>query len=105
MTRKRTSGPAAPARTAFANAVRQVVRTIPAGSAMTYRQVAEMAGRPRAWRAVGNILSNNYDPDIPCHRVVRSDGRSGGYNRGCAEKLRRLRREGAAARDGRVAVR
>ncbi len=61
---------------------------------MTYKEVAERAGRPRAWRAVGNILNKNYDPAVPCHRVVGSGGRLGGYNRGPAKKLRLLLSEG-----------
>lgn len=60
---------------------------------MTYKEVAERAGSPRAFRAVGNILNTNYDPDIPCHRVVRSDGTPGGYNRGEALKVRKLQDE------------
>ena len=48
---------------------------------MTYK-VAEKAGNLRAYRAVGNILHQNYNPQIPCHRVIRSDGSIGGYNRG-----------------------
>jgi len=62
---------------------------------MTYEEVAEAAGRPGAYRAVGNILNTNYDPKIPCHRVVRSDGKTGGYNRGAEKKIERLRDEGA----------
>lgn len=53
---------------------------------MTYKQVAVKAGRPGASRAVGNILGTNYDPKIPCHRVLRSDGKMGGYNRGGAKR-------------------
>lgn len=74
----------------FADKVRVVVRGIPKGETRTYKQVAKAAGSPQACRAVGNILNKNYDPDIPCHRVVRSDGRAGGYNRGAAEKRRLL---------------
>jgi len=57
---------------------------------MTYGEVAEAAGCPGAARAVGNIMSRNYEPDIPCHRVVRSDGKLGNYNRGGEEGKRRL---------------
>jgi O-6-methylguanine DNA methyltransferase len=53
---------------------------------MTYKEVAALAGNPRAARAVGAIMRTNYNPDIPCHRVVRSDGGMGGYNRGGADK-------------------
>ncbi|MDR3558272.1 MAG: MGMT family protein [Candidatus Pacebacteria bacterium] len=48
---------------------------------------------PRAFRAVGNILNKNYDPTIPCHRVVRSDGTLGGYNRGAKKKMEMLKEE------------
>lgn len=66
----------------FGQRVFVVVRKIPRGKTMTYAQVARAAGSPHAYRAVGNILSQNYDPKIPCHRVVRADGKMGGYNRG-----------------------
>ena len=62
---------------------------------MTYKEVAKMAGRPSAYRAVGNILSRNFDSHIPCYRVVRSDGKIGGYNRGAKLKLKILREEAA----------
>lgn len=70
----------------FADNVYMVVRGIPKGTTMTYKQVAAAAGSPKAFRAVGNILNKNYDPAIPCHRVVRSDGQPGGYNRGVKRK-------------------
>ncbi len=82
--------------TSFRERVFAVVTKIPEGRTLTYAQVAAAAGSPRAYRAVGNILHTNYDPAIPCHRVVRADGTPGGYNRGAAPKLRRLRREGAS---------
>ena len=66
----------------FTDLVYEFVRRIPRGQTRTYKEVAEAIGRPKAFRAVGNILSKNYDPAIPCHRVVRSDGKLGGYNRG-----------------------
>jgi len=59
---------------------------------MTYKQVATKAGNPRAARAVGSIMRANYDPDIPCHRVIRSDGSIGGYNRGGSRQKERLLR-------------
>lgn len=74
----------------FADAVREVVRQIPKGQTATYGTVAAMAGRPGAARAVGTIMKNNYDPTVPCHRVVRSDGRIGEYNRGGEAKKRAL---------------
>lgn len=73
--------------------VLNVVAKIPKGKTMTYKEVARMAGRPKAFRAVGNILNKNYDPAIPCHRVVRADGTIGGYNRGTKKKKTLLARE------------
>ena len=78
----------------FKEKVNSVVRRIPRGKTMTYLQVARAAGSPRAFRAVGNILNKNYDPAIPCHRVVRSDGTIGGYNRGTDKKMEILKKEG-----------
>ncbi len=79
----------------FKEKVYGVVRKIKRGKTLTYKEVAKRAGRPKAFRAVGNILNQNYDPKIPCHRVVRSDGKIGGYNRGRNNKLRLLIKEGA----------
>lgn len=78
----------------FRDKVMAVVSKIPRGKVLTYQQVAKKAGNVRAFRAVGNIISKNFDPNIPCHRVIRSDGKIGGYNRGAAAKLRILKSEG-----------
>ena len=79
--------------TQFQARVFAVVRKIPKGKTMTYKQVAIEIGQPRAYRAVGNALNKNYDQTIPCHRVVRSDGDPGGYNRGREKKQRILEEE------------
>lgn len=79
----------------FRDAVFSVVKKIPKGKTMTYKEVAIASGHPRSYRAVGNILNTNYDPKIPCHRVIRSDGKTGGYNRGASQKARILTEEGA----------
>lgn len=71
-----------------------MVKKIPVGKTLTYKQVAQKAGQPKAWRAVGNILKRNYNPAIPCHRVIRSDGKLGGYNRGLKKKKQLLADEG-----------
>lgn len=70
----------------FSESVYEVVRHIPRGKTLTYKEVSMRAGNPRAYRAVGNILNKNFDPTIPCHRVIRSDGKTGGYNRGAERK-------------------
>jgi O-6-methylguanine DNA methyltransferase len=79
----------------FSKKVYAVVSKIPKGKVMTYGEVAKKAGKPGAARAVGMFMANNYDPKIPCHRVVRGDGKVGNYNRGGADrKLEILREEG-----------
>lgn len=80
----------------FTERVRNVVRKIPKGETRTYKEVAAAAGSPGAARAVGTIMAHNYVPDVPCHRVVRSDGGLGGYNRGgVTQKKALLEKEGA----------
>lgn len=64
----------------FAPRVLAVVRRIPPGRVATYGDVAAMAGRPRAARAVGNIMRSCRRQDIPCHRVIAAGGRIGGYS-------------------------
>ncbi|MEK7480800.1 MAG: MGMT family protein [Patescibacteria group bacterium] len=81
----------------FKQNVLSIVSRIPKGATMTSHEVARVAGSPKAYRAVGNILNKNYDPAIPCHRVVRSDGTLGGYNRGIAQKRKLLQDEGASS--------
>lgn len=81
--------------TLFQRKIHEVVSKIPEGQTLTYKQVAILAGRPSAFRAVGNILNKNYDPKIFCHRVIRSDGQPGGYNRGKENKIRLLKKERA----------
>lgn len=79
----------------FREKVLLVVSRIPEGHTLSYKQVAEMAGSPRAYRAVGSIMKSNYNESIPCHRVVKSSGQLGQYNRGAARKRSRLIAEGA----------
>lgn len=76
--------------TLFQEQIRDVVRNIPAGETMSYKDVAEATGRPRAFRAVATTMANNFDPTVPCHRVIKSDGSLGGYNRGGVEVKKHL---------------
>ncbi len=78
----------------FTEKVRAVVKRIPKGKVLTYKQVARLAGRPLAYRAVGNIMNKNYDKNVPCHRVIKSDGTIGGYRLGGKLKEKILRSEG-----------
>jgi len=65
---------------------------IPKGKITTYSEIAKKIGSPKAARAVGNALSKNpFAPDVPCHRVIRKDGKLGGYSKGIKEKLKLLK--------------
>ena len=77
----------------FKEKVLDIVSKIPKGKVLTYKEVASKVGSSKAFRAVGNILNKNYDPQIPCHRVIRSDGKTGGYNRGSDLKKEILEKE------------
>ena len=65
---------------AFRRRVLSVVKRVPVGRVTTYGDVARLAGRPRAARAVGNILRDARQSDLPYHRVVAAGGRLGGYS-------------------------
>ena len=80
--------------TAFARRVLSAVRRIPAGRLATYGDIAELAGSPRAHRAVGSILRECRDPSTPCHRVVAAGGALGGFGRNLQLKRELLRAEG-----------
>lgn len=88
-------------RGAFTLAVLQALRTIPAGTTTTYGALAELAGRPKAGRAVGQAVGSNPVPIIvPCHRVVASNGSLGGFSAGLDRKRALLDHEGMPALAG-----
>ena len=67
--------------TSFQLKVWNYLKKIPKGKVKTYLEVAKAIGKPRSFRAVANALGRNpYSPEIPCHRVIRSDGKIGGYS-------------------------
>lgn len=80
----------------FREKVLDIVRDIKPGQTLSYQDVARLAGSPKAYRAVGSIMRANFDPNIPCHRVIRSSGQVGQYNRpgGSDAKRQRLIGEG-----------
>lgn len=81
--------------TAFENKVLKTVTKIPRRKVTTYKLLAKAIGQATAVRAVANALSKNpWLVKIPCHRVVRSDGRLGGYRLGLKKKLLLLKKEG-----------
>ncbi|MEW6481741.1 MAG: MGMT family protein [bacterium] len=92
--------------TPFQKRVYKAVLSIPKGETRTYEWVAQRIGNPKAARAVGNALSKNPCPIIiPCHRIIRKNGKLGGYIRGKEEKMALLKKEEApVAQYGRAAV-
>jgi methylated-DNA-[protein]-cysteine S-methyltransferase len=98
VTRKST-----PASSRFADRVLAVVSRIPQGRVATYGDVARMAGRPAAARAVGQILRQASRPGLPYHRVVSAGGQLGGYGGAVGLKAALLRAEGVIVRGKRIA--
>ncbi len=87
----------------FQSRVLKLVAMIPRGKVTTYKELAMALSRPRACRAVGNALARNPNPvKIPCHRVVRSDGKIGGYKLGARRKMKLLLEEGIKIEKSRV---
>lgn len=86
----------------FKNKAYQIVRKIPKGEVSTYKKVAKKSGFPKAWRVVGNILNKNRDIKVPCHRVVRSNGKIGGYRNGSRKKIKLLKKEGIKIKHGKI---
>jgi O-6-methylguanine DNA methyltransferase len=86
----------------FSTRVLSVVRRIPPGQVASYGDVARLAGRPGAARAVGNIMKGCDRPDVPCHRVIAAGGRLGGYGGSEALKRSLLVAEGVVVSGSRV---
>lgn len=90
----------------FSEKIIKIVEKIPRGEVLTYKEVAKRAGNSKAARAAGNILNSYYRlcvkkgaKTIPCHRVVRSDGKPGGYVLGEKNKISLLKKEVRASSD------
>ena len=83
----------------FTQKVLSVVANIPKGKTLSYQDVAKRAGSPHAYRAVGSIMRKNKDKNIPCHRVICSDGSVGKFNRGVHIKKKLLQQEGACSKN------
>ena len=83
--------------TKFQLKVWKYLKTIPKGKVKTYKQVAIAIKSPKSARAVANACAKNpYAPKIPCHRVIRADGKLGGYSAkgGLKTKIKLLKKEG-----------
>lgn len=89
--------------TKFQEKVWRLIEKIPPGRVSTYQEVARALGMPGASRAVGGALHRNpRAPVVPCHRIVKSDGRLGGYAGGLDKKTYLLEKEGIKVQDERI---
>lgn len=92
-------------KTEFERKVLVATFKIPKGKMSTYKRIAEKVGRPRAYRAVATALRKNpLHPIVPCHRVVRSDGRFGGEEKRAETRRELLEKEGIPVKNGRVNI-
>lgn len=89
-------------RTEFSARVLAAVRRIPRGRVATYGDIAALAGRPRAHRAVGTVMRTCADTTVPCHRVVGAAGALGGFGGFEQVKRERLRAEGLGVEGSRI---
>ncbi len=85
----------------FCERIWDVIKSVPKGKVTTYMIIANHIGS-KAYRAVGNACNRNRSSDVPCHRVVRSDGKLGGFNRGSLLKAKILRSEGIDIKNGKI---
>jgi methylated-DNA-[protein]-cysteine S-methyltransferase len=88
--------------TEFHERIYAKLRMVPKGKVTTYKELAR-AVHSKAYRAVGTAMNKNpYAPKVPCHRVVNSDGRVGGFASGTKKKIAMLRKEGVKIKDSRI---
>jgi len=89
--------------TSFQSQCYEVLKKVPSGKVITYSGLAEMVGRPKALRAVGNAMNKNpFAPQVPCHRVVKSNGDLGGFGGGSRLKIKRLQEEGIIVSNNKI---
>lgn len=89
--------------TQFENNCYQALKTIPAGKVISYKALAQLSGHPNAYRAVGSAMNKNpFAPKVPCHRVVSSDGKIGGFAKGIKYKIQLLKDEGVLVKNGKI---
>lgn len=79
-----------------------ILRRVPQGKVTTYKALAEVIGT-KAYRAVGTAMNKNpYAPEVPCHRVINSNGELGGYAHGLKRKIQMLKAEGVEIKGNKI---
>ena len=89
--------------TKFQSECYEALKKVPKGKVISYAGLARMVGRPKAHRAVGSAMNKNpYAPQVPCHRVVKSNGDLGGFATDIKVKIIRLQKEGVVVSDNKI---
>ena len=85
----------------FISQVWELTKQIPFGKVTTYKEISKQLN-VKAYRAVGHALNKNRNPDIPCHRVINSNGQIGGFAYGPIRKLQLLEQEGIEIKNNKI---
>ena len=86
----------------FSERCYQLLKKVPRGKITTYKEIAR-ALKSKAYRAVGNAMNKNpYAPNVPCHRVIKSTGKVGGFASGTMKKTQILKKEGVEINKGKI---
>lgn len=86
----------------FNERVWEIVKKVPKGKVTTYKEIAKAMGT-KAYQAIGNAMNKNpYWPEVPCHRVVKSNGEVGGFAKGTKEKIKLLEKEGVKVHKNKI---
>ena len=89
--------------TQFQSQSYEALKKVPPGKVITYAGLARMIGRPNAQRAVGSAMNKNpFAPEVPCHRVVKSNGDLGGFSTNIRVKIKRLQEEGVLVSNNKI---
>ena len=79
-----------------------ILKKVPTGYVVTYKEIAKKLNS-KAYRAIGTAMNKNpYAPEVPCHRVVNSDGKVGGFAYGQKKKIQMLKKEGIEIKNNKI---
>jgi len=87
----------------FTEKVYELCKKIPKGKVSTYKDIS-LQLNSKAYRAVGNVLNKNKSKQVPCHRVIKSNGEIGGFARGTKNKIKLLKKEGIIIKNNKISL-
>ena len=86
----------------FSKKCYSLLKKVPEGKVTTYKSIAEKLNT-KAYRAVGSAMNKNPNPiKVPCHRVINSNGKLGGYAKGIKQKIKLLKQEGIEIKNNKI---